>query len=480
MKELAAELAKLRDVVTALPKRRVLPTTHIRPTRRVLERVLNALDVTPALPEARLDQIKREIISAQRNGTKLSTLPRRTLRDSCALLWPNASDGIDRPSLRQAVAAHTGTSRSMLRRLIDAWLSHFSGVDKSFTDISHLIVRRLADDHGGILGVWKRGHQLYNLFDATRGPSNLAGRLLDCDGDVLAECRLDTASRATSGYLRSVHFALSRSLPVALRAEKSTDVLRRASGFYVLENRLRFDEKEPNGIMADGLVAPWTVMKGQPSEHVRSEVLAYLRQHLGDPRVDGRQRWTGASEETRRTVRGWLSKLSLDAFFNLVGRFAANAGMDHQWKAREAFWSDCLRKNHIVDSWLVLGYNVARAIGDNRDLQGSYGGLADGDANHSVLLMKIGSTIFAEWSHNGKLRAWSSDWKNAPQLFGGRYTRSQLIATGIQFPPPDNRRDLTHTNSDGLTHHHGIWQGRVAALLLKKEGIELRPRDGGW
>jgi hypothetical protein len=179
-------------------------------------------------------------------------------------------------------------------------------------------------------------------------------------------------------------------------------------------------------------------------------------------------------------VRAWLSKLSLDAFFNVVGQFAESAGMNHQWRAREAFWGACLRNNHIEDSWLVLGENVARAIRGNRELQGSHGRLIDGNANHSVLLMRIGDTVFAEWSHNGKLRGWATDWKNAPKLFRTTYSRSELTAAGIQFPAPRFRPDLGTTDNNGLTHHAGVWQGRVAELLRTREGFVLHPREGGW
>src|SRR5262249_46073877 len=121
--------------------------------------------------------------------------------------------------------------------------------------------------------------------------------------------------------------------------------------------------------------------------------------------------------------------------------------------------------------------NVARHIAGNRDLQGSYGRLGDGNANHSVLLIRIGDLTFAEWSHNGKLRAWPNDSKNVPALFRAKYFRSELIASCLRFPAPAGRPDLGPRQDDGLTRHAGIWQGRVAALLQQHEGIRLQARD---
>ena len=478
MSILTSELDRLRDVVAMLPTRRVLPPNQMRPTRRVLERILKALDVVPDLPEARLKQVKRDIIAAQQNQTDLSTLPARLLRDAVWLLWPDSSDGVNRALLRRAVLAHVGTRKSMLRRLIDVWLLQFSRDDVSFVDVGRHIDRHLAAGHSGMLGLWKESHRAYDLFNATRGPDQLASRILaESEAHTLAACRLDNPARATSGYLRAVHFALSARLTKLLASGQGTVVLARAIRFYVLDARLRFVEKEPNGAMADAMVSPWIKAQRQPSDRLRSEVLAHLRQHLGDPRVDARQRWGGASSETRQAVRGWLSKLSLDAFFDVVGQFAGNTGMGHQWQARKAFWATCLRKDFIQDSWLVLGDNVARAVAHNHELRGSHGRLADGNANHSVLLMRVGQLTFAEWSHSGKLRAWPVDWKNAPALFRPRYHRIELTESGLQFPPPEERPDLPLTSSDGVSHVAGVWQGRVAALLRRKEGLRILPSE---
>src|SRR5436190_536230 len=127
----------------------------MRPTRRVLERILKALDVVPDLPEARLHQVKRDIIAAQQNGTDLSTLPGRLLRDAIWLLWPDSSDGVNRQLLRRAILVHIGNRKSMLRRLIDVWLMQFVRNDDSFVDVGRQIDRHLAAKHGGMLGLWK-------------------------------------------------------------------------------------------------------------------------------------------------------------------------------------------------------------------------------------------------------------------------------------------------------------------------------------
>jgi hypothetical protein len=373
---LAGQLERLRDLAVSLKTRSIFPGNQARPTRLVLERVLKALDISPALPKDRMEQVKREIIAAQHRGADLSTLSAPLIRDAVWLLWPAADDGIERQRLLNVILSRVGDTTAILRRLLDAWLLHFSADDDRFHDVGRRIDRHLAGNVTGILANWKEINAAYDLFDAKGGPDLLASRLLgEASADVLTACRLDGPIRAKSGYLRATHFALSTRLPKLLSGNTASDALERAMRFYAPDGQLRFDksEKETHGAMADALVAPWgTTQQRQPSEALESEVLTQLRLHLGDPRVDHERLWDGASQRTRQTVRSWLSKLSLDAFFDVVGRFAGNAGMGHQWQARKAFWGACLREGHIRDSWLVLGSNVARSVADNRELRGSY------------------------------------------------------------------------------------------------------------
>lgn len=479
MRTLLAELQKLTALVETLPRRRIVPREQDRPTFKALARVMRTWDVTARPTEDRLVRTLRELLGAQRSGRPLTSLPPAVLRDGVWLLWPEAKDGVDRNALRAAILDRIGSNRGMIRRLIDAWLIAFDPDDETFVAVGRQLDRHLAAPQTGLLARWKEAHKSYDIFDAVAGPARIADRLLnDPSGLLLAACRLDAPARASSGYLRAVHYRLSAALPPVISGKQALDHFERATRFYVPDGRLRFDEPGPNGAMADGLVGAWLGGHRQPSDRIRDMVLTFLRQHLGDPRVDHQHRWARASAETRQRVRTWLSALSLDAFFNVVGRFAGNAGMGRQWAARQAFWSACLKGGHITDSWLVLGENATRAVSDREELRGSYGRLNDTDANRSVLLVQIGDLVFSEWTYNGKLRAWRSSSKTAPKLFRSRYNRSEVVGDGLQFPVPQGRSDLRASDPDGISHAHAeVWQGRTAALLLRDEGIILQPSE---
>lgn len=471
------ELQKLHNVVATLSARRILAFNQSRPTRRALERVEKAFDANPEPPADVLEQTRGAIVAAQGSGMTLSTLPIRLRRNAPWLLWPLAQDGIDRQKLRIEILREIRTDKAMLRRLIDVWLLAFEQGDDTFVEVGRHIERCLAGIHLGLLALWSESHRTYGIFDAINGPKKLASRIsADASKTVLSAYRLETPAREIGGYVRVAHNLLSDQLPELLQTERASEVYELATHFFAPHGRLRLDHPSCNGAMANGLVGAWIGGRRVPSDRLRSEVLTFLRHHLGDPRLDHKQRWASASDETRQTVRGWLSKLSLDAFFGVVGQFAGNAGMGNQWAARKAFWTACLKAGHIRDSWLVLGDNVAGAVSDNVDLRGSYGRLSNVDPNRSVLLIQIGDLIFSEWTYNGKLRAWKSDWKQAPKMFRARYDRSDVVGEGLQFPAPQGRSDLAPSTADGLSHT-SVWQGRAAALLRRREGIVLNPDD---
>lgn len=479
MSFLGVELEKLRELLGTLPARQMLPSGQVRPTRRALERVLKTLDASAVPPKDRLQATRRAIVVAQRAADGLAALPPRLLRDAVWLLWPEANDGVDRTELHDAVKRRLGRDGVLLRRLIDAWLVGFDASDDTFVGFGRQIDRNLAANHMGLLALWKEVHQAYELFDGVNGPERLATRLLDdSSGKQLEACRLDTPARAASGYLRAVHLAMSEKLPGRLQRDRAFEIFERAIRFYAPEDRLRFDEPEPNGAMVDGLVGAWFRPGRLPSDRLRTEVLSFLRQHLGDPRTDHARRWNSASEKARQKVRSWLSAMTLDAFFDVLGRFAGNAGMGQQWAARKAFWGALLKAGYISDSWLILGENIARAMSDNAELRGSYGRLDDATApNQSVLLIRIGDLTFSEWTYVGKLRAWRNDWAQAPKLFQSRYRRGDVAKEGIQFPPPQGKEKLGSSSPDGISHINGVWQGRAAALLRAREGIVLNPNE---
>ena len=177
-------------------------------------------------------------------------------------------------------------------------------------------------------------------------------------------------------------------------------------------------------------------------------------------------------------MRRWLTRASLSAFFELISDHAYDA----HWRYREAFWSACLDKDETADAWLALGSKIHASARAVRELNSSYGRLegAGVSGDQAVLLLKIKNLIFCEWSHNGKLRAWSGEWKNAPPLGLPSYTRADITGNGLPFPPNPKFGSKGAIDGTGLSHigsDRSYWQGSAAELLARRARISLTQAD---
>src|SRR5207253_11110998 len=56
----------------------------------------------------------------------------------------------------------------------------------------------------------------------------------------------------------------------------------------------------------------------------------------------------------------------------------------------------------------------------------AHGRLAGGDPDHCVLLLRIGTAVIAEWSHNGTCRVWLENDKYCPKFYRNQYSRAEL------------------------------------------------------
>jgi hypothetical protein len=129
----------------------------------------------------------------------------------------------------------------------------------------------------------------------------------------------------------------------------------------------------------------------------------------------------------------------------------------------------------------VLGGNVHASARARRELGSDFGLLesSGASADQSVLLLRIGPLVLAEWSHNGSLRAWPAD--RGPKL-GQKddpYKPAILRRPSLPFPPHPTRPG-PDSGTGGLRHMGsatGVWQRRAALLLARHANIRLRAID---
>lgn len=264
---------------------------------------------------------------------------------------------------------------------------------------------------------------------------------------------------AQSEFLCWVCDALSKSVSADLKREQleGPELSSLLSFFQSDSKKLRFESRRKT--IADALLLPFT--NSDPPDGIREPLKKFFITFYGDPRIWPWRLWDQVDERARGVLIRWLVTATLEDFFRVIG----GSALESHWQYREAFWRAYLNEGVIEEAWVVLGDRVSRsAISMLKGAGGGYARLTGGvQREQSVLIMRIGNLIFAEWSHNGTCRAWLVDDKKAPKMYKQSYHRSDLVW--------DPRFAQEHRGSD-----RGSWQQKVADFIREHTGIRmLRP-----
>ncbi len=476
MSHVREALARLNAGITLVPRAFVSPPRV--ESRRMVE-ILQAADLKRDEPPREAMEALRRRVQAVFAGRDARPITRRELRDAAWLLWNGSPQGATIPRLLEQVFSAAKTSPRLVRSMIQAWLHDFVSDSATVKSGGFAIQNLLANSQAPQLQRWREAQRTFALFDPVHGPRRVAEAALtgqDNLADVWTGAGLDDPFQAVGGYMQAVLRQVLAAAPAVLRRPAGQQALDRLLDALTAEGKLRFG-RDMRGEVGRALLGAWLDGGREPAPALRDTVRDFLLRHLGDPRLRAPD-WTPVGEAGTALMRRWLARASLDAFFDLI----ADHALDYQWRYRQAFWSACLERGAIEDAWLALGHRVHSSARTLRDLAGAYGRLEGGGVagDQSALLMRIGPLVLAEWSHNGKVRAWPADWQNAPRLYRATYGRDDLVGKGLPFPP--NPQSGSGGSSDGMGLSHigsdrGYWQGSVAELLARRTGIRLTEDD---
>jgi hypothetical protein len=431
-------------------------------------------------PKSQLEIVRKFLFALYSESS--GDADRRLLRDAPWLLWDGTPRLANLPRLLAAVHLQAAEHQRTLRDLIEAWVVGFDPTDPTISETGHRVAAVLESGTDRRLAFWRQVHRRLAFFDATKGPGAAARWLLSGPEEVtqvMAAIGLNDPVRGGGGYARAVQAALVSAADAAMRSRWAEQATGRAMAFLAPDDRLRFPDKR--GQMARGLTNPWQDGGAVPFDSARSLVCDFLVRHLRDPRTNPGN-WQTAGEETTSLVRQWLVRASLDMFFGLIAQFA----LDTHWQWRAAFWKACMdrcnRTGVPFDAWVALGPTVRGMARASSELRGAYGKLSGSgvQGNHSVLLMRVGPVTLCDWSHNGALRAWPNEWKDAPRLYRSDYERSELTGQCLDFPPNRIYGSRGEATGKGLPHfgsERGYWQGSAAELLARRAGVQLTAAD---
>ena len=364
-------------------------------------------------------------------------------------------------------------SRSTFRNLIEAWLRDFAVGQREIREAGLAIVTLLENNADARLDIWRNAQTRFSMFDPLVGPRDIAAEVLSSQRpvtEVLGSLGFADELRANGGYMRAIHDECVAQLPRLLRGPSVASQFSRAVALLTQGKQLRFPDARRS--TAKSLLGPWTDGHQPPSLEAQGLVKDFLLKYIGHPQLQPHL-WIGAETEAA-VLRGWLARATLQVFFGLIAKHAPDS-----WRYREAFWLACLKKGAIADAWLALGKSVHASL-DRKQIGDAFGELAGSSGDQSVLLLRIGPIVLAEWSHNGKLRAWSA--QQAPKLYERTYRRAELVQDGLPFPADPTRPLAVARGSDrsGLMHLGsvtGLWQRRAAALLAQQAGVTVFPTD---
>jgi EH_Signature domain len=211
----------------------------------------------------------------------------------------------------------------------------------------------------------------------------------------------------------------------------------------------------------------------QPKEGVQRVLMQRLIERFRDPRLNVWPVPDGKGGTTRRDLcvsilRRWLSIEYLDLFIKIIETTA----VDRQFKPRKSFWLKYFEKDKISDVTLILASEADKAarkmqrqLGDAEHMQ--WAKLGQALSNQSVLLMRLGDLVIAEWSHSGAIRFWKSRDGRAPEFHLQEYTGPQLRNGSLTVRSTSGERNSI------IHHENGEWMNSASDTIHHYTGVAI-------
>ena len=348
----------------------------------------------------------------------------------------------------------------LVAALLHVFLVEYPVKSPTFDRLRAGLARLLAQSTSPRLSIWWERCQRLGLLEAD-GPRRFATAWLEARGQetTFPTSQGLTGDMAHQGFVVAAYDMLLHHLVSALyRSGASTPLLDQVLRVSAdPAGGLRFPSRR--ALLAAALLLPFADPRvpGQPVESIKS----FLLEHYGHPRVKVAS-WHGVQPEAIEVFMRWVVQATLDAFFDVVD---ATAKPEH-WLYRRSFWEAYRRHGYLTDAWVVLGRHARQEVNLRLShLKGSYGILRGSQSDQSVLLMKIGDLVIAEWSHEGACRIWRRSQGEAPRLYQQEYDAAV-------FRDVHPFKFFRHYGSAV-----GAWQSKVAAFIRDYTGVRIDPRS---
>ncbi|AOW52318.1 TPA: hypothetical protein I8Y95_000312 [Legionella pneumophila] len=287
----------------------------------------------------------------------------------------------------------------------------------------------------------------------------------NCDWDEFAILSGLHGDLGQTGYAESI----GKELLNKINTLPSEELLNATINYYFNNGQIRFNDHRVK--LIEALLSPWATNAYKISSELKKRVHDILIENFKDPRIIAHQRngWRSVNQSSLQIMLRWLVGDSIEQFFDIVDQMA----LDHQWKYRKAFWMAYFARGYLDEAWFALGPDAQYYAETHFGNKLSFGKIVkECSSNQSVLIIKIKDLVFAEWSHNGKCRAWLTTDPSCPSHYKDNYSGSNLKAKSLKIVP--------HYQTDGIQHQGSenySWQEKLNDFIYQHTGIKVYHYD---
>ncbi|MBB5516167.1 hypothetical protein FHS89_002193 [Rubricella aquisinus] len=448
--EFKAAIARVEDASTAKQRPPEVPAVT-----RAAERVVLGAGSEGFREDRDYDVIAHEIRAEVSRGAPLS---RKMLADAVWCLWATKPALAETPSvLTRLIDTFADVGRSRLfRSLAASYLQNFRQDLPGLFEISALLQKTAPIAREPYRGLSAE----LDLFIPQRGPENIATQAIEMGTSIPEYFRKKGVGTQTAFGEYSSHateLALQR-----LESGRPLDAFEHLRSVKRLalhaDGSLLFGGLRSG--FANALLLPYESQ--DPGKSERDQYLELLLEVIGDPRSHS-ARWT-PMPRARDVALRWFTEQSLRQFLDIVDKVADR----RMWRYRRAFWEAVHAKGLIDSAWVVFDGSGAREARSRFGKNTKFGQFSLGvQSGQAALILQIGPSVVAEWSHNGRCHIWN-DGSEGPAPYKSRYKPAELRATSSGNADCPRLFSQSHVSPDTYS-----WQRKVASKLQRITGISI-------
>ncbi len=426
--------------------------------------VENRLGILSAPPlSIDMPELRRMLIGAADSGD-WGSIGERNWRYASECLSFGEPPLIANQRFIDAYLAHAANtpSAAIVNGLIRYYLWHFEPARPGFRRIAAFLAEATARDRSR----WGELHRRFLLFDPDRGAARLAAAVMSADKpprEFLAQIgfsgQLAASELLGTAFIRACDGMVMHALADSAAPMPAGYAQRLVAWAHKGKEFLYGGLPRSRPALAEALLLPW--LTRAPTTELRDFIKRALVGLLKEPRTNP-VAWTDVSDAAQGVMCLWLAKLSLEQFLEVVDE-TVRIHHTRMWSSRRRFWTAYYEKGFMQEAWVVFGRRgaaIARSAAGGRERSeiasfGTFIGDAASDQRQAVLIMKIGTLVVADWSHNGCCHVWLAGNGRAPRLFQREYFRSDLIVdSDFEKPHVKNWQSDIH---DFIRLHTGLW-----------------------